>query len=149
MVLKHDCASELSEKVTKGLILRPYPSEGLPRWPSGKESTWQCRRHRFEPQVGKILWSRAWQPTPVFLPGESHGQRILADYSPWNHRESDRTEQLSMHPVQTPSPCTGEPSAIWSHSTSVTTWHILVFPTGLAQFLASRAVHHTCCCKMM
>ena len=37
MVLKHDCASELSEKVTKGLILRPYPLERLPRWLSGKE----------------------------------------------------------------------------------------------------------------
>ena len=39
----------------------------------------------------------AWQPTPVFLPGESHGQRILAGYSLWGHRESDMTEQLSAH----------------------------------------------------
>ena len=36
-------------------------------------------------EVGKILWRRAWQPTPVFLPGESHGQRSLAGYSPWGH----------------------------------------------------------------
>ena len=43
MVLKHDCASELSEKVTKGLILRPYPLERLPRWLSGKEPICQCR----------------------------------------------------------------------------------------------------------
>ena len=42
--------------------------------------------------VGKILWRRKWQPTPVFLPGEFHGQRILAGYSPWGHKESDRTE---------------------------------------------------------
>ena len=37
-------------------------------------------------QVGlqKIPWRRAWQPTPIFLPGESHGQRSLAGYSPWN-----------------------------------------------------------------
>ena len=37
----------------------------------------------------------AWQPTPVFLPGESHGQRSLAGYSPWGHKESDRTEWLT------------------------------------------------------
>jgi len=44
-----------------------------------------------------ILWRRAWQPTPVFLPGESHGQRRLTDYSPWGHEESDRTEGISRH----------------------------------------------------
>ena len=42
--------------------------------------------------VGKIPWRRAWQPTPVFLPGESHGQRTLAGYSPWGHKESGTTE---------------------------------------------------------
>ena len=50
---------------------------------SGKESACQCRRHqrlRFVPWVWKILWRRAWQPTPVFLPGESHGQRSLVGY---------------------------------------------------------------------
>ena len=41
-----------------------------------------------------IPWRRAWQPTAVFLPGESHAQRSLAGYSPWGHRESDTTEQL-------------------------------------------------------
>ena len=41
-------------------------------------------------------WRREWQPTPVFLPGESHGQRSLAGYSPWGRRESDRTEQLTL-----------------------------------------------------
>ena len=46
----------------------------------------------FDPWVRKIPWSRAWQPTPVFLPGESHGQRSLAGYSPWGHKESDVTE---------------------------------------------------------
>ena len=40
-------------------------------------------------------WRREWHPTPVFLPGESHGQRSLAGYSPWGHKESDTTEQLS------------------------------------------------------
>ena len=44
------------------------------------------------PWVGKIPWKRAWQPTPVSLPGESHGQRTLAGYSLWGHKESDMTE---------------------------------------------------------
>ena len=47
------------------------------------------------PRVGKVRWRRAWQPTPVFLPGESHGQRSLAGYSPRGHNESDVTEGLS------------------------------------------------------
>ena len=38
-----------------------------------------------------------WQPTPVFLPGESHGQRSLAGYSPWGHKELDTTERLHFH----------------------------------------------------
>ena len=41
---------------------------------------------RFDPSVGKIPWRREWLPTPVFLPGEFHGQRGLAGYSPWVHR---------------------------------------------------------------
>ena len=46
----------------------------------------------FDPWVGKIPWRKEWQPTPVFLPGESHGQRSLAGYSPWGHEEMDMTE---------------------------------------------------------
>ena len=63
-----------------------------------KELACQCRRHRrhgLDPWVGKIPWRRAGQPTPVFLPGESHGQRGLVSYSPWGHKESDTTERLS------------------------------------------------------
>ena len=48
----------------------------------GKESACQCRRCRFDPWVRKIPWRRKWKLTPVFLPGESHGQRTLVDYSP-------------------------------------------------------------------
>ena len=44
-----------------------------------------------ETWVGKIPWRPAWQPTPVFLPGEFHGQRSLAGYSPWGRNESDTT----------------------------------------------------------
>ena len=43
----------------------------------------QYRRCSFDPWIGKILWRRKWQPTPVFLPGKSHGQRSLGGYSPW------------------------------------------------------------------
>ena len=49
-------------------------------------------RHRFYPWVGKIPWRRAWQPTSVFLPGESHGQKSLVGYSPWGRKESDMTD---------------------------------------------------------
>ena len=54
----------------------------------GKESDCQCRRCEFNPWVGKIPWRKKWQPTPVFLPGKSHGQRSLAGYSPWDCKES-------------------------------------------------------------
>ena len=71
----------------------------LPRSLSGKESiTCQCRRCGFYPWVGKIPWRRRkWQPTPVFLPGKSYGQRNLVGYSPWGHKESAMTERLSRH----------------------------------------------------
>ena len=50
------------------------------------------KRHGFDPWARKILWRRAWQPTPVFLPGKSHGQRSLAGYSLWDLKESDMAE---------------------------------------------------------
>ena len=62
---------------------------------NGKEPACQCRRHKrhgFDLWVGKIPWRRAGQDTPVFLPGESHGQRSLVGYSPRGHTESDTTE---------------------------------------------------------
>ena len=48
------------------------------------------------PGAGRSPWRKAWQPTPVFLPGESHGQRSLVGYSPWGCKESDTTEWLSL-----------------------------------------------------
>ena len=60
------------------------------------ERIWlQCRRCKFNPWVRKIPWRRAWQPIPVCLPGESHGQRGLVVYSPQGCKESDMTERLS------------------------------------------------------
>ena len=67
----------------------------LPQWLSGLKICLQCRRHRrhgFNPWVRKIPWRRAGQPTPVLLPGEFHGQRSLAGYSPRCLIESDTTE---------------------------------------------------------
>ena len=64
----------------------------LPWWLSGKESACQCRRCRFDPWVRKIPWRRKWQPTAIFSPGESHGQRRLAGYSQWGVTELDMTE---------------------------------------------------------
>ena len=49
----------------------------------------------FNPWVEKIPWRKKWQPTPVFLPGKSHGQRSLAGCSPWSHKELGTTEQLA------------------------------------------------------
>ena len=59
----------------------------------------QCKRPKFDPWVGKIPWKRALQPTPVFLPGESLGQRSLEGHSPQDCEESDRTEWLKKHAI--------------------------------------------------
>ena len=73
--------------------MSPLPPQGFKGDTGGKEPTCQCRslrRRRFDPWVGKISWRRAWQPTAVFLPGESHGQRSLAGYSPWGYKRVGR-----------------------------------------------------------
>ena len=87
---------------------------------SGKEPICQCRthkRHKLDPWVGTIPWRRAWQPTPVFLPGESHGQRSLAGCSPWGCKESDTTERLHFSPnyLQHARPCSAW--HVWTHLT--------------------------------
>ena len=51
----------------------------------------------FEPWVRKIPWRRTWQPTPVFLPGKSYGQKTLSGYSPWGHKESETSWELNMY----------------------------------------------------
>ena len=56
-----------------------------------------CRRDQFHPQVGKVPWRRKWQPTPVFFPGEVHGQRSLAGYSLWGCRESEGLSTPECH----------------------------------------------------
>ena len=51
------------------------------------------------PGSGRFPWRRKWQPTPVFLPEASHGQRSLADFRQWDHKESNMAERLSTHTV--------------------------------------------------
>ena len=59
---------------------------GFPGGTSSKEPAGDISG--LDPWVGKIPWRRKWPPTAVCLPGESHGQRSLAGYSPWGHKES-------------------------------------------------------------
>ena len=63
-------------------------SARLSWWRSGKESTCQYRRLGFNPWVGRVPWKRKWQPTPAFLPGNSHGQRSLVGLQPMGSQES-------------------------------------------------------------
>ena len=72
---------------------------GLPWWLRWLRICLQCGRPGFDPWGGKIPWRRAWQPTLVFLLGESLGQRGLAGCSPSGRKESGMTEQLSMHNI--------------------------------------------------
>ena len=62
----------------------------------GKESPCNAGDQGFDPWIRKIPWRRKWQSTPVFLPGEFHGQRSLVVYSPWGHKELDMTERLTL-----------------------------------------------------
>ena len=82
---------------------------GFPGGSEGKESSCQCRRPWFDPWIRKIPWRWEWQPTPVFLPGEFHGQRSLAGYSPWGHKESDTTEGLTHTHTHTHTPAAAAP----------------------------------------
>ena len=60
--------------------------KGLPWWLSGNESACQCRRLGFNAWARKTPWRRNWQPTPIFLPGKSCGQRSRMGYSPWGRK---------------------------------------------------------------
>ena len=93
-----------SQKKTSEYI-SPQVSPGLLSGSVGKESA--CNAGDVDPWVGKILWRRAWQPTPAFLPGESHGQRRLAGYSPWGHKESGMTEHSTKKCSQGQKPIPG------------------------------------------
>ena len=87
-----DCSTPSFLSFTIYLSLLKLKSTGASS--VGKESACQYRRHKrcgFDPWVGKIPWKRKWQPTPIFLPGKSHGQRSLVCYSPWCCKLSNST----------------------------------------------------------
>ena len=75
-------------------IWPPLILPGLPWWLSMVKCLSIMRQTQFNPWVRKIPWRRKWQPTPVFLPGEVHGQRSLEDYSPQGRKESHTTDRL-------------------------------------------------------
>ena len=81
VLLTHQCGLSKSQMDPENSLLQVSPNIwGFPGGASGKEPICQCRRYeryRFDPWFGKIPWRRKWQPTPVSLPGESHGQRSL------------------------------------------------------------------------
>ena len=71
---------------------------GFPGGSDGKESAYNTGDPGSIPGSGRSPGEgNGWLPTPVFLPGEFHGQRSLAGYSPWGHKESDTTEQLTLY----------------------------------------------------
>ena len=82
-----------SSCVLQVVVVRPNASKTLPRGLRGKEPACQDRRPGFNPWVGKIRCRREWQPTPIFLPGESHGQRSLVGLQSTG-LQREMTEQL-------------------------------------------------------
>ena len=79
-----------------GFLVAPHESQScFPGSSDGKESA--CNTGAgFDPWVRKSPCRREWQPTPVFLPGESHEQKCLAGFSPWSFKEFDKAEQLTL-----------------------------------------------------
>ena len=109
---------------------------GSPGAASCREPTCQCRTHKrlgFNLWVGETPWGRAWQLTPVFLPGESHGKRNLVGYSPWGCKESEMTEWLT-HTIP-----------IYIYPVFVTTEHWLEFPVlyGAGNLKGRKSVYLT------
>ena len=99
--LSHKGSPRILEWVAYPLVSPAFNSSTtgirLPCWLTWQRICLQCRRPGFNPWVRKISWRREWLPTPVFLPGESHGQRSLLGYSPWGHKESDMMKKPHFH----------------------------------------------------
>ena len=121
---------ETEDSVLEILIFEAPHRMGFPDRISGREPTSQCQRHR-RTQVQslgrKIPWRRTWQPTPVFLSRESHGQRSLAGYSPWGLNELGTTEATDHIG------CTGKVANrcldIWTWNSEERSWLKILFGT--------------------
>ena len=85
-------------------------------------------------RITYITWRRKWQPTPVLLPGKSHGRRSLVGYNPWGCEEWDTTEQLHFHTLE---------KEMATHS-SVLAWRIpgMGEPGGLPSIGSHRVGHN-------
>ena len=130
-----------------GLVPLQKKTLGLPWWLNGKESACQCRRFGFSPWVGKIPWRKEWQPTPVFLPGKSHGQRSLAGYSSWGHKEPTQFSNSTTRAEET-SQSQLFPSAVWEYTeiylgSRVSPDHDIA-GAMILNFLVSRTVRNKC-----
>ena len=101
MYLIHQGSPSIQNTTTteKALTCLNPVKGGLPWWLRLYRICLQCRRPRFDSWLRNILWRRKWLPTPVFLPGEFHGQRRLEGYSPRGHKKSEMIETLKV--VQT------------------------------------------------
>ena len=114
-------------------------SQDVWRAADGKEPACQCRRHKrcgFDPWVRKIPWKRKWQPTPVFLPKEFCGQRILVGYSLQGRKESDTTKWLT-HSHRHTRMHTNRHLKIWLRPDNLLPrWHTLVAVGRSPQFFA-------------
>ena len=104
------------------------------------ESACQCRRLRFDPWVRKTPWRRKWQPTPVFLPGESHGQSSLVGYSPRGGEESGVTEANERAWKEIHSERKNEPPQTTALCITLFTLHFLQF------YKKSKSQTPACCC---
>ena len=94
--INHDWVTKHTPTLLRCIIVIVCVYAGFPGGASGKEPAYQCRPKggRFNPWVRKIPWRRKWQLTPVFFPGESHGQWSLVSYSLQGHKKSDMTEMI-------------------------------------------------------
>ena len=97
-------------------------------WLSGEESACQSRSCGFDPRNGQIPWRRAWQPTPVFLPGESHGQRSLVGYSPWGCKQSDTNQWLNKYKTVAKNFPKTSSVDVFTRWKSKPLWPVLFFP---------------------
>ena len=88
-----EAPGERKEAIWEVLTLLPtVPASQVAQWQRIRLPVQELQETWFSPWVRKIPWRRKWQPTPVFLPGQFHGQRSLVGYCPWDHKESDRTK---------------------------------------------------------
>ena len=97
--------------------------EGFPGGSNVKASACNAGDLGSIPGSGRFPWRRKWQPTPVFLPGESHGRRSLVSYSPRGRKESDTTERLHFNLMKVKE----ESEKVWLkfNTQNLRSWHLV------------------------